>query len=111
MGGEQQPKQSRLTKRLNSLGRESARIVVLPCRWRQHATGDLAGFQNGRIMGHDRPYDPKFFAGSNRGIVAEDAWRGQTVSPANRVLLIPRPQIPVLAPRDGCNSNYGLTRI
>src|SRR4029077_14570336 len=34
---------------------------VLPCGRRQHATGDLPDFQNGRGMSHDRSYHPQIY--------------------------------------------------
>jgi hypothetical protein len=33
----------------------------LACGWRQHATGDLAGFQNSHIMRHDCTYHPQIY--------------------------------------------------
>ena len=51
--GQRQPKQSGLTQRHDSLGRESPRLIVLPSGRRQHATGDLPRFQNGRVMSHE----------------------------------------------------------
>jgi hypothetical protein len=35
--------------------------VIAGCGWRQFATGDLAGSQNGRVMSHDRTYHPEIY--------------------------------------------------
>jgi len=49
------------SKRHDNLGRESSRLIVLPCGGRQHAIGNLPGFQNGRVMSHHRSNHPQIY--------------------------------------------------
>src|SRR6266566_127342 len=74
---EREREQPRLAQRVDSLGRESSRLVIGSRRRRQHATSDLPGPQNRLIVSH------------NLTVTRESAWpiqdcprgwrRGQTV--------------------------------